>query len=643
MMLVTNVKRKHQARLLYKQQNVPEPTNFENNGVLWLPPKPEDEEDKREALLFNDDDDDVDAAGEWGCLCSSSNLRSGDCVKNLVGVEDEDDKDSWLEIITSLSWEAASLLKPDTSKGGGVRIKSLKGVTVVQVLPYVFNDYFNTQTDYIYVTGNDRIRYKVELKKSCGQFYLCDDEWDAFVAANVPEQTKTIHFILQGVHDYYVIVYDAEGSECAGYERRTVGPRLVRCLAEYTPGMMLLPGDFLQDIWHNNFIIRCDNLTFNVLHKRVKPFEDKPVRINSLTGDGWVEFVLTVGVEVGQRLVFTNLLNHNISVIVIGEDGVGLNREDICYTMMRRFSQRKPLYRDKDDTRMQQFCNWPNHVDHVDEDHVFYTLFCAYVTDGFKLGLWREFGKRCGFVEPKMMHMKLVGTVTENSHGAQIQVSVFYKVVPSEVVVDKDDKTLVLVFDEALHVGDGVLEIKFNGVLSEHMKGFYQRIYVDGGRATFKTVGNVTSKLTTLSNMHVSEETIDGDFKTVSFEESPLMSTYLVALWLVSLITSKKQHLMVRTYCPVGKTEKGKLALSFSIKSIIMVAVLDFSGETMENYGLITYREAELLHDDLHSAAENTQRVGHVYILRYGQDINVSYNFYLIDLLFMSAFACCHT
>ncbi|GKE59929.1 aminopeptidase M1-like protein isoform X1, partial [Tanacetum coccineum] len=44
------------------------------------------------------------------------------------------------------------------------------------------------------------------------------------------------------------------------------------------------------------------------------------------------------------------------------------------------------------------------------------------------------------------------------------------KVVPSEVVVDKDDETLVLVFDAALGVGDGVLEIKFSGVLNEHMK-----------------------------------------------------------------------------------------------------------------------------------------------------------------------------
>ena len=41
-------------------------------------------------------------------------------VSQLLQVENLDDTDNWLEIITSLSWEAASLLKPDTSKGGGM-------------------------------------------------------------------------------------------------------------------------------------------------------------------------------------------------------------------------------------------------------------------------------------------------------------------------------------------------------------------------------------------------------------------------------------------------------------------------------------------------------------------------------------------
>ncbi|GAA0141595.1 kinase [Lithospermum erythrorhizon] len=127
-----------------------EPVDFENNGVLWLPPEPEDEEDEREATLFDDDDDDGDATGEWRQLPTSSSFGSGEfrsrdrsneehkkATKNVVDghfralvaqllqvenlpVGEEGDKESWLEIITSLSWEGATLLKPDTSKGGGM-------------------------------------------------------------------------------------------------------------------------------------------------------------------------------------------------------------------------------------------------------------------------------------------------------------------------------------------------------------------------------------------------------------------------------------------------------------------------------------------------------------------------------------------
>ncbi|KAI3877188.1 hypothetical protein MKW92_004018 [Papaver armeniacum] len=126
-----------------------EPLDFENNGLLWLPPEPEDLEDDREAVEFGDDDDD-DAAGEWKTLRSCSSFGSGEYrsrdrstdehkkamknevdkhfkalvsqllqVENLI-VGEEGDKESWLEIITSLSLEAAAVLKPDTSEGGGM-------------------------------------------------------------------------------------------------------------------------------------------------------------------------------------------------------------------------------------------------------------------------------------------------------------------------------------------------------------------------------------------------------------------------------------------------------------------------------------------------------------------------------------------
>ncbi|XP_009766672.1 1-phosphatidylinositol-3-phosphate 5-kinase FAB1B isoform X1 [Nicotiana tabacum] len=135
---------------LYAAQDVNlEPVDFESSGILWLPPEPEDEEDERDGLLF-DDDDDGDTAGEWGYLHTSSSFGSGEyrgrdrstegqkkAVKNVVdghfralvsqlmqveklAIGEEDDKESWLEIVTSLSWEAATHLKPDTSKGGGM-------------------------------------------------------------------------------------------------------------------------------------------------------------------------------------------------------------------------------------------------------------------------------------------------------------------------------------------------------------------------------------------------------------------------------------------------------------------------------------------------------------------------------------------
>lgn len=127
-----------------------EPVDFESNGLLWLPPEPEDGEDEKEIGLFDDDDDDDgNATGEWGYLRSSSfgsgesrnrdrsNEEHKKAMKNVVDghftalvaqllqvenlpVGEEDDKESWLEIITSLSWEAAMLLKPDMSKGGGM-------------------------------------------------------------------------------------------------------------------------------------------------------------------------------------------------------------------------------------------------------------------------------------------------------------------------------------------------------------------------------------------------------------------------------------------------------------------------------------------------------------------------------------------
>ena len=37
------------------------------------------------------------------------------------------------------------------------------------------------------------------------------------------------------------------------------------------------------------------------------------------------------------------------------------------------------------DKRLASVCKWPFHADHVNEDNVFYTELCAYVTDQYRL------------------------------------------------------------------------------------------------------------------------------------------------------------------------------------------------------------------------------------------------------------------
>ncbi|XP_031283763.1 aminopeptidase M1 [Pistacia vera] len=229
---------------------------------------------------------------------------------------------------------------------------------------------------------------------------------------------------------------------------------------------------------------------------------------------------------------------------------------------------------------------------------------------------------------------------------------------PTKVELVEDDEILVLEFSENLPVGMGVLAIGFEGVLNDKMKGFYRSTYEHNGqkknmavtqfepadarrcfpcwdepacKATFKITLDVPSELVALSNMPVIEEKVDGHQKTVSYQESPIMSTYLVAV-VIGLFDYVEDHtsdgIKVRVYCQVGKADQGKFALYVAVKTLElykeyfavpyslpkldMIAIPDFAAGAMENYGLVTYRETALLYDDKHSAAANKQRVATV-------------------------------
>ncbi|KAL3655741.1 AP-1 complex subunit mu-1-like [Castilleja foliolosa] len=224
-----------------------------------------------------------------------------------------------------------------------------------------------------------------------------------------------------------------------------------------------------------------------------------------------------------------------------------------------------------------------------------------------------------------------------------------------EVQLFEDDEILVLEFKENLPIGVGVLNIEFEGTLNDRMKGFYRSTYEHNGekknmavtqfepadarrcfpcwdepafKATFKITLEVPSELVALSNMPVIEEKMNGNLKTLYYQESPIMSTYLVAV-VVGLFDYVEDHtpdgITVRVYCQVGKVSQGKFALDVAVKTLgiykeyfevpyslpklDMIAIPDFASGAMENYGLVTYRETALLYDDKHSAAANKQRV----------------------------------
>ncbi|TVU09291.1 hypothetical protein EJB05_42754 [Eragrostis curvula] len=253
----------------------------------------------------------------------------------------------------------------------------------------------------------------------------------------------------------------------------------------------------------------------------------------------------------------------------------------------------------------------------------------------------------------------------------------FRDVAPKNVVIFADDEILVLEFAKELPLGEGVLNMKFNGTLNDQMRGFYRSLIVSFERvlflsfiylvpfdcskyqykgkmknmavtqfepvdarrcfpcwdepafkAKFKISLEVPSELIALSNMPVANESVAGPIKSVLYEESPLMSTYLVAV-VVGLFDYVEgvtpEGTKIRVYTQVGKSNQGKFALDVGLKSLAlykdyfgtpyplpkldMVAIPDFAAGAMENYGLVTFREVALVFDEQSSSESSKQNV----------------------------------
>src|SRR5439155_21896239 len=109
----------------------------------------------------------------------------------------------------------------------------------------------------------------------------------------------------------------------------------------------------------------------------------------------------------------------------------------------------------------------------------------------------------------------------------------------------------------------------------------------------------------------------DGNTKTVTFQTTPIMSTYLVAFCVSDLEYIEgvtENGVLVRCYATPGHKNKMQFSLDVAIralnwyikwfeidyplKKLDMLAVPDFGAGAMENWGLITYRESLMLVDE---------------------------------------------
>ncbi|XP_011349925.1 puromycin-sensitive aminopeptidase isoform X2 [Ooceraea biroi] len=229
------------------------------------------------------------------------------------------------------------------------------------------------------------------------------------------------------------------------------------------------------------------------------------------------------------------------------------------------------------------------------------------------------------------------------------------KIIPvKKIELSAAEETATLVFSKVLPLGkSGYLHLDFVGEVNDKMKGFYRSKYTgqDGNcavtflcptsarsffpcwdepsiKATFDIRVTLLSQtpLIALSNMPVKSKVTNGTHETLTFERTPIMSTYLVAVVVGDfdyIEDTSSDGVLVRVYVPKSKKEQGQFALEVATKvlpyyktyfgiayplpKIDLIAIADFSSGAMENWGLVTYRETCLLVDPQNTSAVRKQ------------------------------------
>ena len=222
---------------------------------------------------------------------------------------------------------------------------------------------------------------------------------------------------------------------------------------------------------------------------------------------------------------------------------------------------------------------------------------------------------------------------------------------------DEDAETATFEFGAELPAGEATLAIEFTGELNDKLRGFYRSAYtdIDGNerdmattqleatdarrafpcwdepalKATFALTLVVPAEMTAVSNMPVvSEEEVRPGVKSVRYDETPIMSTYLLAFIVGDLSYIEEvgdNGTLMRVFTTRGREEQGRFALETSLRllkyfndyfgipyplpKLDHFAIPDFAAGAMENWGAITYRETALLVDPENTSVGTRQLV----------------------------------
>ncbi|XP_056914998.1 glutamyl aminopeptidase [Takifugu flavidus] len=204
-----------------------------------------------------------------------------------------------------------------------------------------------------------------------------------------------------------------------------------------------------------------------------------------------------------------------------------------------------------------------------------------------------------------------------------------------------------------------VLSLDFQGWLNGSLVGFYRVVYTEDGikkkiaatdheptdarksfpcfdepnkKATYNISITHDSSYRALSNMPEENiEKLPGSKTKTTFKKSVPMSTYLVCFAVHQfqfVERTSARGIPLRIYTQPSQLGTAEYAanttkiifdyfedyfnMTYSIEKLDKIAIPDFGTGAMENWGLITYRETNLLYDEQESSSYNKQRVASV-------------------------------